>query len=173
VVRISAAISIALLSIAIHLAISDGRHVLDPLNRFIFPRGRSVVVTGKEHTAWRNKTRQAVDSIRAELQSWEESSSNSFPEFTSLTPIQYFPEADVETYGKDQKRSWGFLWLRLYGVDTKLAAEFPQLMSLYDSLDVEIYSVGISMLQPGRGDVTHFGEFRGTWRQLLTIEEPT
>lgn len=171
--RFCVAISIALLSIAIHLAISDGRYILDPLNRFIFPLSQSVVVTGEEHVAWRNITRNAVDLIRAELQAWEQSASNSFPEFTSLTPIQYFPEVDAETHGKDQKRAWGFLWLRLYGIDTKLSSEFPQLMSLYDSLNVEIYSVGISVLQPGRGDVSHLGEFRGTWRQLLTIEEPT
>ena len=151
--------------------LSDGRYILDFLNRHCFPQG-PLIVNNPEHIEWRNQTRQAVNIILKELREWEESGQNSFPEFASLTPQQYFPEADKDTYGKSQQRAWGFLWLRLYGVDTKLVQEFPKLVELYDNLPVDIISIGISKLDPGRGDVTHYGEFRGTWRQLLTIEEP-
>lgn len=152
------------------VATLDGRHVLDFLNRRVFPRGPAIV-TDPAHSRWRRRTREAVPEIKSELRSWEVGGGGKcFPEFTSLTPKQYFPEADAADYGKAQRRTWGFLWLRLYGQDTKLASEFPDLVGLYDALPVEVFSLGISSLEPGRGDVTHFGEFRGTWRQLLTIE---
>lgn len=162
---------VVVLSVLIGFALSDGRYLLDFLNRFVFPQG-PLLVQDAEHLAWRQTTRAHAARLAEELLEWE-AKGNGFPEFTSLTPQHYFPEADQETYGLAQERAWGFLWLRLYGLDTKLVEEFPRLVELYDSLPVEIISIGISKLDPGRGDVTHFGEFRGTWRQLLTIESPS
>jgi len=173
------AILVALLSFVIYFAIQDGRYILDVLNRNVFPKGPSII--SNRAAPWRATTRHHTLDFRKELDKWERGNTSNendqhhcFPEFGSLTPEQYFPEAHGTNWeghhDGDQKRQWGFLWLRLYGLDTKLAKEFPTIMSVYDSLPVEIYSIGISMLDPGRGDFTHYGEFRGTWRQLLTLE---
>ena len=165
----TAVAAMAVVATAVGLAVADGRYVLDVVNR-IMPRGPAVIYS-PAHSGWRNITRQKVALFLHELTTWE-AAGNQFPEFTSLTPAHYFPEVDLESHGKPQKRTWGFLWLRLYGQQTQLAQSFPHLIKLYDSLPVEVYSLGISKLDPGRGDVTHFGEFRGTWRQLLTLEAP-
>ena len=73
------------------------------------------------------------------------------------------------SYGKPQVRSWRTLYARNMGRDTKLAKYFKETLNILDSFPVEITTVGYSWLSPMRGDRTHFGEFRGTWRDLLTI----
>lgn len=151
---VAAALAAAIATI-LGFAISDGRYVLHAVNR-LMPVG-PLVVNG--HVSWRRRCRAAAPALLREVMAWE-ASGNSFPEFTSLTPKHYFPEAAVDSYGRAQKRPWGFLWLRLYGKDSKLATAFPELVGLYDGLPVEVYSLGISLLEPGRGDVTHFGRVR-------------
>lgn len=155
-------------SLVAWVATLDARYLLDTINRFVMPKG-PVVVMDPIHVPWRNTTRQSASKFQEELLAWQ-GRGNCFPDLTALTDQKYFLEVDPQTMGKAQKRTWGFLWLRFYGHDTRLAKEFPEIMAVYNSLPVNIYSIGISALEPGRGDTTHFGEYRGTWRQLLTIE---
>lgn len=110
---------------------------------------------------WAAELRAAQPAIHHELLAWEEAEGSYEPAFATL---------DEQQRSLTSNECWRSLWLRAYGLETRVAAAFPTTMRLLDGSRAS--SVMFSILAPGCAIDEHRGENKAVLRYHLGVEIP-
>jgi len=96
-----------------------------------------------------------------------------YDNYRSRFHVPSFYELDPEHQATtDAKAEWLTLFLRVYGVDTCFAKEFPETMKMVDESGMDAVTVMISRLAPWHKVDTHIGPSKIVLRYLQSIKIP-
>lgn len=96
---------------------------------------------------------------------------NEYLDYVKTNVVPTHSEINSIVASCDKKNGWKTLYLRAFGIDTKIASQFPKTMELINTAPCTL--AFFSVLEPGAKLVPHVGIYKGVIRYHLGLIIPT